>query len=280
MEVADFIGEGAQEQDETVAPPNSEDPQGQTDEEGTPDLPENTTDSGVETMAPPVSEKSARGQRLLIARHKRRALGQEAANEELESDIAALKAFYALPEDEQEAYLTCYELKKDEHTALKDGLSRATTCGIRLFAARALPTRSYSHVVNALDKAEVRDGIRQLWEEFDIKPYADARLVKIVAAVGAIADSVVKTSLQVISTAASAEMPSGPGYGVPQGPAPVFTTRDLRPNVPAGQSAPAASHAAPASGNVPSAVPAGANSGVASAIQPPSAPVLVETLPQ
>lgn len=278
MDPSDFIGEGEEQQDEVVDEMPLVRQDGEVDDSN---APENNGSNGVETMEPAEDPKMARTRRLIVARRKRRCLGQEVANAELEADLAAVKAFYALPEDEQEAYLACYEVQKDENTAMKDGLSQATTCGIRLFAARVLPPRSYGHITTALDKAEVRDGIRRLWEEFDLKPYADYRGVKILSALGAIADSVVKTSLQVINTAAATEGASTGSPGVPAGPAPVFATHagraDGKPTI---LRVPEPSPGLPTGSNAGANAQAGSDDSRAVYSAPQTAPVPVEVLPQ
>lgn len=128
-------------------------------------------------------------QRLLDAKHRRRRQGKHVAHAQLAEDLEDVKRFLSLSDADKEAYLSIYEYDNTtDH--IVEGLTKATTLGMRVGMAYSLEPADYDLAEMALDLPEVKDALATVWECVDLDSYTHVRAVKATAAAGHLADTI------------------------------------------------------------------------------------------
>ncbi len=147
---------------------------------------------GIQEQEPPRSQV----QRLLDAKHRRRRLGKHVGNEQIQEDLADVKKFLSLSDEDKEAYLTIYEYDGTTDNII-EGLTKATSMGLRVGLACTVDARDYDLAAMALDMPEVKDSLATIWDCVDVPSYANQKAIKAVSAVGHIGDTLIGAAMKI-----------------------------------------------------------------------------------
>lgn len=173
-------------------------------EEGSPSPLHRPQDGGVPTFTvnendedddDEMEEDKSDIQRLLDAKHRRRRLGRHMAKDQIEEDLADVKKFLALPEEDKEAYLSIYEYDGSDDNLL-EGLAKASALALRFGLAYTVEPKNYDLVSMALDFPEVKDSMATIWDFVDISEHKSTKTIKMVAAVGHIGDTLMGAAMK------------------------------------------------------------------------------------
>lgn len=123
------------------------------------------------------------------------------AQEQINEDLADVKQFMQLPEEEKEAYLAIYEYD-DGGEKLIQGLTKASSMSLKLGMAFAVHPQDYDLVQKAIELPEVQDGISLIWDCVDVSEYSEVKAVKMASAIGHIGDTLLGAAMKAYNAVA------------------------------------------------------------------------------
>lgn len=138
-------------------------------------------------------------QRLIQAKHKARRQGRNLKKDQIAEDLADVRQFLALSDEDKEAYLQIHEYDPTLDN-LVDGLSKFTTLLLRTGMAAHFDPAEYDLVSGALEMPEIKDSISAIWDCVDVVGYGKYKPVKLAAAAGHIGDTVAGAAMKLYHT--------------------------------------------------------------------------------